>query len=117
MREYTHSVQPMYTDFYCRVSPAEMARMIIGDTILQLERDGISRQKLIDEKCGGWMVDKFRLEQAFYLLHGAFLHLVIILLLCRLCRKTKVLWLYNTGSSRVGGHDDDRIFKADLPPL
>ena len=63
MRQYTHSVQPMYTDFYCRVSPAEMARMIIGDTILQLERDGISRQKLIDEKCGGWMVDKFRLEQ------------------------------------------------------
>lgn len=63
MRSYTHAILPMYTDYNCCVSPAEMARMVIGDTILQLDADGIPRLRLIEEKQGAWMVDKFRLEQ------------------------------------------------------
>lgn len=63
MSIFNHSVQPMYTDFNFRVSPAEMARMIISDAIFQLDYDGIPRLRLIEEKQGSWMVDKFRLEQ------------------------------------------------------
>lgn len=63
MRQYTHSMQPMYTDYYCHAGPGELARMIIGDAVMQMDADGIPRQKLIDAKNGAWMVDKFRLEQ------------------------------------------------------
>jgi len=63
MSVFTHGVQPMYTDFYFKIPPAELARMIISDTIFQLDYDGIPRLRLIEEKHGAWMVDKFRLEQ------------------------------------------------------
>lgn len=62
MRTYKHQLQPMYSDYHCNASLSELARMIIGDAILQMEADGISRQTLIEEKKGAWMVDKFRLE-------------------------------------------------------
>ena len=63
MSIFIHGVQPMYTDYYFKLPPAEMARMIISDTIFQLDYDGIPRLRLIEEKQGAWMVDKFRLEQ------------------------------------------------------
>lgn len=63
MREFSHEIQPMYTDFHCKAAPSELARIIIGDTVTQMDRDGIPRQRLIDEMHGAWMVDKFSIEQ------------------------------------------------------
>ncbi|MGE4353631.1 MAG: hypothetical protein AB7D36_06065 [Oscillospiraceae bacterium] len=63
MSTFTHVLQPMYTDCYSQASPAELARLIIGDTVIQMDYDGIPRQRLVVEKHGVWMADKFRLEQ------------------------------------------------------
>ncbi len=63
MREYEHQLQPMDADYFCCASPGALARIIIGDTVLQIERDGVERSRLLAEKRGAWMVDKFRLEQ------------------------------------------------------
>ncbi|MGI6028825.1 MAG: hypothetical protein ACOX81_05410 [Candidatus Heteroscillospira sp.] len=70
MRQYTHSVDPMYLDYWCRLSPGELARILIGDTVLQMDEDGIPRLRLLEEKNGAWMVDKFRLEQFKSINHG-----------------------------------------------
>ena len=63
MSEFAHIMQPMSTDYNCTASPGELARLIIGDTVLQLGSDGISRQRLVNEKQSVWMVDKFRFQE------------------------------------------------------
>lgn len=60
---YKHKVGIMYIDFCANASPAELARIIIGDAVAQISCDGIPRDVLW-KKCGAaWMVDKYRFSQ------------------------------------------------------
>ena len=62
-------------------------------------------------------VDELRLEKSLDFFHDAVFHTLVILLLCRLCGKTEVLRIHDTGSARITCHDDNGIFKADLASL
>ncbi len=97
MREYVHSLLPMYTDYYCHASPGELARMMIGDTVMQMEADGIPRQRLIDLKNGAWMVDKFRLEQFAPVEYGEKITVSIS------PRREKGVRIYYTAEASVNG--------------
>ena len=63
MSVYRHFIQPMYIDMNAAAPPAELARMIIGDVLYQLDADGAPRLRLIEERHAVWMVDKFALRQ------------------------------------------------------
>ena len=97
MSIFRHTIFPMYTDYNCNASPAELARMIIGDTLLQIDADGIPRLRLITEKHSVWMVDKFALSQSRSIPWGSELEIDIA------PRAEKGVRIYYSTELRIGG--------------